>query len=246
MRGDDVRRLQTAVNNRLAAFGRRFEGVKVDGQYGPHTQDEVRRVAWWLGVANKHIEGPTPPWVQRLIEHPGLRNPVQRARARARKPKKIAGPTAVIAWEKTKVGLKESPAGSNWGPGVSTFLKLWGLGPAPWCGAFQGYGLKEIGHVPVTGRITYCPYIVEDAKAGRNGFSGWHSWSDRRNGDLVLCSFDGSGVAEHVEMVVDAASGQTIGGNTSSDEAGSQSNGGMVAYKHRPSTVILGVARPRW
>jgi hypothetical protein len=58
--------------------------------------------------------------------------------------------------------------------------------------------------------------------------------SEARYGDIVLF-----GNNEHIEIVVSKNSDgsyTTIGGNTSSDTAGSQSNGGCVALKTRYTT----------
>ena len=65
--------------------------------------------------------------------------------------------------------------------------------------------------------------------------------------DVVIYDFSGKKrTTEHcgiVEQVIPGYGVQAIEGNTS--EAGSQSNGGMVCRKNRPSKYIIGAVRPQ-
>lgn len=79
-RGDDVKALQRAINERAKARGLRT--LKIDGEAGRDTIAKGRQVAWALGIDLK-ADGITA-YVQTLIRRPGLRNPVQRGRAKRR------------------------------------------------------------------------------------------------------------------------------------------------------------------
>ena len=82
-RGRDVQELQKSINNR--AKDRGLHTIKVDGEAGRATIARGRQVAWALGI---NIKAPgLTPYTQRLIRWPGLRNPVQLRRAKARQKK---------------------------------------------------------------------------------------------------------------------------------------------------------------
>lgn len=93
----------------------------------------------------------------------------------------------------------------------------------------------------------YCPYMQADAKAGRNNLT---VTKNPKKGDIVLLDFNGDGVPDHVELfhkwTVARSQFMTIGGNTSINAAGSQSNGGAVARKERSIhnvTIFVHVGR---
>jgi hypothetical protein len=81
IRGPEVKRLQRAINKRLAAW-RVDKRLKVDGRYGPDTHRTARRVARGLGIPNE--KGITPA-VQAMIINPDKRTPEMKARAKTRK-----------------------------------------------------------------------------------------------------------------------------------------------------------------
>lgn len=149
-------------------------------------------------------------------------------------------------------GTTEQPAGSNRG----RFISAWQFVFTPnydgyaWCGAFLGAVLREVGVTGLTDRVLYTPFILEDARLGRNGFEQIVPATQAKKGDLVLFNFPGGAGVDHVGMMVrDYVPGglwETIEGNTSSSNAGSQANGGGVFRRSRPGAVIAGVARPRW
>ena len=116
----------------------------------------------------------------------------------------------------------------------------------PWCGAFVGYALRHRAGIPVPAGIVYTPNIANYARARTGGFSGLHSWGDRKPGDLVLFKFPGVShdPVDHVG-ILDADGRHTIEGNTSTG-AGSQNNGGVVARRDRNGDAVVGCARPRY
>lgn len=79
-RGEDVKALQRAVNDRLVFIGERDQGLKVDGSFGRSTLGRARHVARALGIG-LHGAG-VSAYVQHLIRHPNLRTPIQRSRGK--------------------------------------------------------------------------------------------------------------------------------------------------------------------
>lgn len=156
----------------------------------------------------------------------------------------------------THRGLTERPAGSN------TDDRKWGIRRAqlncagggtwlvgtPWCGEWAFWALQHGGVQGVSFRQASVALIEDDAKAGRRPFFDWRvpaEWKSVLRGDLVVLF--GRGV--HVETVRSFKKVQgrvfvvTDGGNTSSGNAGSQSNGGGSYRRTRPLSDVYGFAR---
>lgn len=240
--GADVKTLQAALNNRLTARGK--PKIKADGVYGTATAAAVRSVSYFLGADDSTLDKGATIGIQRIIEHPSTRTPAQLSRAKSRAKYQDTinkGPDALIKWARSKDGVHET-GDTNTGPQVDIWEKEFGLHGEPWCGCFAGYGLRKIAGVPVAVGVVYTPNIKTYAQNGTGGFVSWHPWSDRKHGDLILFDFGGP-IIEHVGIY--DANGETIEGNTSQDEHGSQNNGGSVAIKKRTSG-IAGCARPRY
>lgn len=115
----------------------------------------------------------------------------------------------------------------------------------PWCGAFVDWVLAERdadGNPIGRNGIFYTPSIVASARSR----GVWRSESDMAQaqpGDIVLFDFDGTGKAKHVgfiEKYLGAGLVQTIEGNTSSGNAGSQNDGGGVYRRVRSGATIMG------
>lgn len=264
--GADVRALQEAMDKTMAHEKLPWERITPDAQAGHQTIHLARFDAFVQGLgpgARDDIRrGVITQEVQTLLRHPEKRNAIQKARAEAHKPKlrdirkgHRVGPAAAVKAAHAFLGVTESPAGSNSGPevkkagligGISHWEAEFGFGACYWCGCFSGSMVKVYGGVPLTSRVAYCPYIEVDAAAGVNGMLRQVSVDQARPGDLITYTF-GAAVAEHVELCVGPTKGgevHTIGGNTSSDSAGSQSNGGGVFEKHRPASEVHRVCRP--
>lgn len=162
--------------------------------------------------------------------------------------KRVSGADKAVKWAKNQVGTTESPYGSNRGPFPISACQEFTIGydGVAWCGCFVAYAAIHEGgaHIPNKARLAYVPYIVSDASSGSNGLRKV-SISECRKGDLICFNFDG-GVADHVEIAVGPISGETdcVGGNTSGGTSGSQSNGGGVYRRHRPTYQVACVARP--
>jgi hypothetical protein len=148
------------------------------------------------------------------------------------------------------VGKTESPAGSNDAPFLAAWrAKIPSLGwmrGQPWCGFACRAAWKFGARRDLPDGVVYTPNIVAWARAGTNGFRGVRP-EDAKPGDLVVFDFDGGG-ADHVGLALGPARGgliPTVEGNTSSSNAGSQSNGGGVFKRSRPVGLIAAVARPK-
>jgi peptidoglycan hydrolase-like protein with peptidoglycan-binding domain len=249
-RGHDVTQLQKALNNRLQARDRR--PIKVDGEYGQETANAVKTVGWLLGVADGTLAHGATVGTQRVILHPGSRTPQQLARARSRAKQLQDGKhsvSAVLEWAESKVGITEHPSGSNRGPDVDRWEREFHMLGQPWCGAFVGFGLRRVAGVPVGDFVVFVPSIMHNAMSRTGGFALWVPPEDIQRGDLVVERFSSHGDPEHVELARAAPRAgriDTVAGNTSSGDAGSQSNGGGVFNRSRPLSVVLGGARPRY
>lgn len=208
--------------------------------------------------------------LQRMIREPDERSGTQLERAKVRrqhadgspavydKLAKEAGATgkgteAALRFAVAQIGTTESPAGSNDGPKIRQWWRLSGYAsPVPWCGCFVNACIIAGGCDNGRGwAIGFTPAIVAHARRGAGGWS-WHGPSEGRRGDLALFDTPGGDIAVHVGIVEKRLSGssyQTIEGNTSSGNSGSQSNGGGVFRRQRSTGGnfhIIGFARPPW
>ena len=245
-RGEDVRRLQVAVNDRRR--GRGLGRISTDSQYGPQTAHAVRDAAWALGALESTLAKGAAVGTQRIIRNPKLRTPAQLLRARQRRQTQH-GPEAALRWAASKIGVKEQPPGSNTGPEIRDWQKAAGMGAGPWCGAYAKASAAA-GGAHVTPEARYVPWIERHARSRTGGYKGWTGPGDDlvKAGDHVCFDWTGDGTGDHVgvlESVNRSARTVTcIEGNTSS--AGSQDNGGAVLRKTRSFSVVRGVARVRW
>lgn len=256
MRGEDVRKLQHILNERLHHYRSRHR-VREDGIYGRDTAHVVAEIAYLEGL--HHYDGSTA--VLRLIEHPNLRLPQQvgeahrreKARAAADKIADAGGGAPhgslarIVQLAEHYVGVAEHPPGSNWGfPHPAEWEQEFGFGSGvSWCGCFAGAMVRLAGG-HVGDRIAFTPYIEADARSGTNGFDRWKPNHSEGVGPgwLVLYNWVGGSEPEHVG-IVKAVHGdylETIEGNTGGSNP---SDGGMVAIERRPYRFTLGYARPR-
>lgn len=253
-RGADVGALQRAINRRLDARGSDHR-VQVDDEFGSDTMDTGQIIAYVLGVGTDNQDNVLSAHEQEIVRDPTKRNETQLKRAAARRKllddllEPGGGPQAVIKYAKRFEGRTESPRGSNRGPGIINNCQKWALGYTGffWCGAFVGYcAHKASGCMFSKRNIVYTPAIVADAKARRNGFSGWHSISQAKPGDFALFNWPGGEFVDHVEIVVrNLGDGrlECIGGNTSE---GTLNNNGGGIFRQIRRTGLAGVARPRY
>lgn len=246
--GEDVKALQRKL------------GVGVDGQFGPVTHSHAMTRALALGALESTIAKGCTVGMQNLIRDPGQwQTGAQEKRAqerRAAKPKGPIGGAAAIAWSRSKIGVKEHPAGSNGGPQIDAWERDAGMGHGPWCGAFARQG-AHAGGVYITPEARYVPALRNHAKAHTGGYRGWfdaNNFDDMvkfaKVGDHVCFEFTGDTTDDHVGQLVRFyrnTAGQwrvvTVDGNTA---IGNDSNGGEVMERDRPAELVDGVAGVRW
>lgn len=248
MRGRDVAYFQETLNERFGYWDIAFH-LDIDGEYGSHTRSATERVMYGLGIGQRELAHGVTPELRSKLRHPDRRTRDECTRALGRRDwlKRMRdrynghGPAAAIAYARKHIGVSEHPPNSNRGPLIDRWQRMCGVAAAPWCGCFCNAALVAAGF-PSQPWLRYCPWIEGRARSGEGGWS-WHSIQQARPGDLVLF---GRGVAQHVELYV--GDGATIGGNTSSGNAGSQFNGGGVFARRRdfsnPGFPARGVARP--
>lgn len=258
MHGPDAKTLQVDLNSELKRWDVPFQ-LKVDGVYGATTRDAAKSVCYGLGLASNALDHGVTPAIRVKIRHRKL-TPIESKRFRERVPwrerlaQRYGAPSAAvvaaISFARAHVGTTESPAGSNRGKRVDEWERRCGVIAAAWCGCFINAVLVA-GGFPDQAWLRYCPWIEGRAKSGEGGWT-WHSIAEV--GDLVLYGAD---LAHHVGFVTkvefNANDSETIEGNTTaSPGSGDESNGGIVAVRHRhtdgslAALPIRGFARPPW
>lgn len=133
-----------------------------------------------------------------------------------------------------KLGIREV-GGDNRGPWVKKFLAEVGLPEGnAWCAAFQAFEMATVAgqKLPIESASVKTTYDTA-AKLG---------WVVTRplRGDIVCYDFDGDGLFDdHIGLVVKVVglgpvlTLETVEGNTSSGDAGSQANGDGVFLRRR-------------
>jgi len=151
----------------------------------------------------------------------------------------------------TQLGVKESPPDSN----NVKYCSWYGM-TGPWCAMFATWcfelGAQDIAKDSPSFQkgvdYSYVPYIVGDARAGRNGLKTVDS-DQVEPGDLVCYDWERNGEYDHVgifeKWITGAADFNAIEGNTSTSN---NSNGGEVMRRQRnvggQGTVFVRVAEP--
>lgn len=221
-----VKRAQGILNGGNV-FGEDFLAGKVDGEFGRGTGRACVHAKDWIGYPDKDLLPFYGPTLDALLLGERVIPPEFKKRTAARRKKKTSLRAKALADAITHIGQTEHPANSNHVEWASVW---YGLDHQPWCamGVTRWYvdaGSKAFvkGH-----DYSYVPNIVNDARAGRNFL---RVTKEPLPGDVVTYNWDG-GVADHVgvfEAWLPGAEGSefhAIEGNTSSDDHGSQSNGG--------------------
>lgn len=149
--------------------------------------------------------------------------------------------TAALAWAHDQVGTKEQPAGSNWGPKISTWIKDSGYSyPVPWCQCFAN-SVAVHGGAPQL-KTGYTPYVL----GGNYTSKGFRPvpLSQAEPGDMVFFKWPGlsGAICDHVGILVSMTSSTVtcIEGNTSLT---SQNNGGQVMIRTRSRSLVAGAVR---
>ena len=207
-----------------------------DGVYGPLTAQAVQRAKFWLGYRKPdQVAGEL---LTRLLKGERRPTPAMKARAAARKRRRAQTPLRVKALRNltAHLGEKEHPAGSNLVPWASVWYGVTG----PWCAMAVTRAYVDAGSKVFKrgSRYAYVPYIVGDARAGRNNLT---ITKHPEPGDLACYDWEGNGVADHVGLFENWIAGgegtefQAIEGNTA---VGNDSNGGEVMRRTRKRRLV--------
>lgn len=136
------------------------------------------------------------------------------------------------------VGVRESPAESNRGPIVDTFLAACGFRfrkgqrGQPWCACFITWALRKAGWKQSGWNLAYVPSWVATAHQSAHGLRVIAA-SEVQAGDVVCFDWERNGIADHIGFAAGPVRGgsfPTVEGNTS---AGNNSNGGQVQERMR-------------
>jgi len=152
-------------------------------------------------------------------------------------------PLDLIAIAMKEVGITEYPPNSN-----NVKYNTWFYGHEvsgaayPWCAVFVSWCFRS--EPSILKKSASCTTILNDCKT-----KGMIVDSPQK-GDIVFFNFSNpksTTKAEHIGIVVDVQADKiiTVEGNTSSNNKGSQDNGGMVAKRTRTSCMV-GFARPNY
>lgn len=153
----------------------------------------------------------------------------------------------VLAVAAAEVGTMESPSNSN-----NVKYNTWYYGRAvsgarySWCVTFVQWVLSQCGGSKLLNggkKTASCSVLADYAKKKNQWVTG-----NYQPGDLVFMNFSNTTATQHIGIVECVKGGYvyTIEGNTSSGDAGSQSNGGMVARRQRAPKYIVGGYRPKY
>lgn len=146
-------------------------------------------------------------------------------------------PDRVVAEAAKWVGYVEGPRDNE-----TVFGARSGFQFQPWCGSFTNAVLADAGLAGEPSSVYTPAGLAAYRRLGR-------SPSQPARGDLVFFNFPGGEGVDHVgvvERVNQDGTLETIEGNTSPGNTGSQSNGGGVYRRHRPRSVVAGFGRPAY
>lgn len=233
IKGADVR-----VAQRLLKTNRHdivFYEDKIDGEYGPYTGAAAHKAKYLLGYPRNKINSSFGATLRNYLvtkDHPAYKElPLAyrtRALARRREERKQNVLKDSLELARTQIGYREQ-SGNRTKYGEWYGWHGWG---APWCAVFVSWCISHSG-----GKFhwAYCPYIVENA---RNGEEKTWVTNNPQPGHMVCYDWNYDGTFDHIGFFDkwidrDAGTFATIEGNTSSGNAGSQSNGGGVYARSR-------------
>lgn len=245
-KGAEVKKLQNLLKKN--PYGSYYKN-KIDGDFGTYTANAIKVAKYWLGYPTNEIKGfaadPLFSYLDGSKQLPLTYKVRRDSRIKNQKKATVDGTIGekALASAITFLGTKESPANSN----IVMFSKWYGIIGA-WCAMFVTYnfevGAKSKAFSKNAGRWAYCPFMVDDARAGKNGLKQV-SFENVKPGDVVLYDWDKDGVADHVgifEGWKDAKKTKftALEGNTSLND---NSNGGEVMRRDRAKKDVICFAR---
>ena len=146
--------------------------------------------------------------------------------------------TQVLNVARAELGTREQPDGSN----RTKYGAWYGWDGLSWCDIFVSWVAAHAGALDIIGRCAYTP-------AHAAWFQAMGRWgTEPRPGAIAFFDFpDSVHRIQHVgivERVLPKGIIQTIEGNTSSGERGSQSNGDGVYRRRRSTAYVVGYGYP--
>lgn len=226
MTGDHVAAFQRAMTKK------HFYTGKVDGICGELTVQGFYRAKYWLGYRTP--DHSAADLLYSYLTNTKKPSDAMKQRTQVRLKAAKAGTTMrekALVEARRHIGEKERT-----GKNDISYSDWWGA-HGPWCAMFVSWCYIKAGstifHRGQDHGYAYVPFFVQDAKAGRNNLTV------TRNplpGDVPCYDWEHDGVPDHMELFegwINRANGTfaTVGGNTSGDDSGSQSNGGMVCHR---------------
>ena len=223
MRGADVKAAQKALNAYGAWAG------KEDGVYGEQTARAATQAKFMLGYADKQL---TPIYGSALHDYltgkkkPGIVMRRRAANRKSNKPMREKALAEALKW----VGTKESPPNTN----RVMFSDWYGI-RGPWCAMYVTYCYVQAGSSAFRkgARWAYCPFMVNDARAQRNGLTVVPR-ANVQPGDIAMFDWQKDGISDHTGIVQTVPNTRgnfkCVEGNTS---VGNDSNGGAVMVRDR-------------
>lgn len=229
MRGDDVKKAQGMLNNRGFWAGR------LDGVFGEQTARACAQAKWVLGYAEKDCTQTYGNLLHSFLTN--ARKPTFMMKRRAKKRASVTNYGEQALTEALKwVGTKEDPPNSN----RVIFSNWYGL-IGPWCAMFVTYCFVQAKSKSFIrgARWAYCPFMVNDARAQRNGLTVVPK-DKVQPGDIAMFDWQGDGISDHVGIVYTPVTTRgnfkCVEGNTS---YANDSNGGMVMIRDRNAKQVL-------
>lgn len=212
----------------------------IDGEFGPDTMRATKRAQYYMGYTLHNINGVYNQYLDNLLTGSNTLRPDQLARRNARlvvptKPKRVK----MLERSYTFIGVKEDPPNSN----DVLWSRKWKAVGQPWCAMFASCMAIDVGYKQCTlGRNwAYCPYIVDNARAGTNGLILTYT---PKPGNWVLYDWDNDGKADHIGIFdrwlnMGLGTFVAVEGNTS---LSNNSNGGEVMKRddrHKSNVIAF-------
>ena len=202
MRGDEVKTVQRTLAG-ANKFKENYRPGTVDGKFGTQTASACYRAKWALGYPKSQLQRTYGPTLHNYLKGT---TPLPDAykRRRADRKKSAASITSLgqkaLTRAKTKIGVTESPFGSN----RQEFGVWYGFNGVPWCAIFMTWCFVGVGSKAFIrgSRYSYVGAIVANARAGGRGLMVTNT---PRAGDLVCWGDQHVGIFE----------GRVTGGYTS-------------------------------
>lgn len=234
MKGQDVKDAQRLLRSKG------YQPGKIDGIYGEQTAAASVKAKYALGYRKNNIDNTYGKWLRNFLTGIKPQTALMKRRAKWRAAKKPLRAEA-LAIAKQYVGVKESPPGSN----RCMFSDWYGM-IGPWCAMYVTYcyhKAKAKHFNPKAARWAYCPFMLSDARQGKNGLTIL-TRDMAEAGDIVLFSWKQNGIADHVGLLTTKVNKygdfKSIEGNTS---VGNDSDGGQVMIRNRNIKQVIGFVR---